>query len=269
MISIRLLVKTTVCLLAFLATQTTFAQFSRTISGAVTLDQGVAEQNYPVTVTVIEGFERFVSDFRGGFRVVFEERDREQTTVVIPAGQRTAAYRVPGVSTFSLSYRVLIECGRCGVMTGTQYYTDSGTQFFANSNATFSNSELPPFIDVVIQTGFSVEGSISLADDALAPRDLSFQVIGETIESNGSREFRSETIKLLQGTSSAIYKIRGLRPDLRGSFRLQLNCANCQDLYPDKVRLNSGFPLGQNIVGANFSLREPNSLAPIIFLLLE
>ena len=230
MISIRLLVKTTVCVLGFLATQTTFAQFSRTISGTVTLDQGVAEQNYPVTVTVIEGFERFVSDFRGGFRVVFEERDREQTTVVIPAGQGIAAFRVPGVSTFSLSYRVLIECERCGVMTGTQYYTDSGTQFFANSDATFSSSELPAFINIVFQTGFSVEGAISLAEGALAPRDLSLQVIGETIESNGSREFGSETITVLQGTSSVIYKIRGLRPDLSGSFRLQLICANCEDL---------------------------------------
>jgi len=152
MISIRLLVKTTVCLLGFLATQTTFAQFSRTVSGTVTLDQGVAEQNYPVTVTVIEGFERFVSDFRGGFRVVFEERDREQTTVVIQTGQRAAAYSVAGVSTVSLAYRVLIECEKCGVMIGTQYYTDSGTQFFADSNVTFRSSEFPSFINVVFHS---------------------------------------------------------------------------------------------------------------------
>ena len=230
----------------------TFPTFTRSISGTVSLDQGVAIKDYSVRVEVRRYRLEFSTYPYLSSRYVTD--DLYTRTVIIRRGSASVAYAVGGISTIGFqNYGIKFVCDDCGPVISEQYLSPAGNQFSFNRTVVYGGDEFPTRQNFTLSTGNSIKGTIRLPDGIVAPRDLEFQIIG-TFTANPNVTFRSGSIVIANGGSSFNYEIGGFNPDLGGGATLALICSNCQKFSNARYSHPRVLAFGRNHTGVDFQL---------------
>jgi hypothetical protein len=247
-------------------TPPTFPSFDRTITGTISLDRGVADQDYTVEIVLTRRGFRFSGP--PSFIVTNPIEDTYRTTARIAKGRSSARYRISNISTIGFNrFALEMVCGECGPVITRQFFTPNGNEFSFSNRVILDGEEIPSRLNLNLSTGFSVFGTVRIKDDEPAPRDLNLRVV---ISPTNDRSvfIQSGVFIIPSGESSVNYQAGGLRPDIGGQLEIALICENCDDIAPELTRLGRLLPLSQDNFGVDFILKKSIGLSAIVDLLL-
>lgn len=245
----------------------TLPSFSRTVSGIISLDKGIAKENYSVEIILTKRSFRF----RGApfFTISYPIERTYRTTVTIAKGRSSASYRVRNVSTIGFNkFAIELNCNACGSVVANQYFTPSGNQYRFSNSVILDLEEVPNRLNLTLNTGFSVFGTISLKDGEPAPRDLKLLIIASPTNDR-SVLLQSAEIIIPSGETSFNYQLGGINPEIGGQLEIGLVCENCDGIAPEFTPLRRLLPLKQDNFDVNFILKKNINISSIINLLLN
>ena len=188
--------------------------------------------------------------------------DGRQTQIVtIPIGSSSVAFNFNQIgrdrvlSGFSLSF----FCRSCEPdIPRVQYWTLEGT-VFSESDQIINNRDLfPQSLDYTLVEGSSISGRIELPNNLTVNRDLNFSLTAARADESPAISFldtRFTSVTIVEGTNSANFSIRGLRPDRR-PFEISYECQNCLTDFRSSGSLARSFLSGADSTGAVITLNQ-------------
>jgi len=241
---------------------------TRTLSGSLKLDTGVAAENLRLEVTV----NNHIIIVQPPFSITRPITSSESTEVTMLEGQDTVDYLVTNILPDPADYTVQISCLDCAGSIPDQFYSMNGNTLGLQSDVFIDPEDLPELLDLNVISRARISGTIDLG--TVAERDLVFAV---SVVSNASPEriYQSgETVTLPIGTTSVDYQLVGLNREIGADlFRVVLQCRNCSA----SSALAQSFPTAlsplQNHSGVDFEVTDESAIyttiAPILDLLLN
>lgn len=241
---------------------------TRTLSGSLKLDTGMAAEDLRLEVTV----NNHIIVVLPPFSITRPITSSESTEVTMLAGRDSIDYLVTNILPDPVDYTVQISCIDCSDSIPDQYYSMDGNTLGLQSDVFIDPEDLPELLDISVISRARISGTIDLG--VVAERDLIFAV---SVVSNAlpERIYQSgETVTLPNGATSVDYQLTGLNREIGGDlFRVVLQCLNCSgssglaQLFPTALS-----PL-QNHAGIDFEVTDDgpldNTIAPILDLLLN
>lgn len=226
--------------------------------------QAITQENLPtqVDIELVEGRSltgrifRPVGDLADdelAVNLLFcSDRNCRQEIVEIAAGESSSEFLTsvlpsePGGS-YQLSYRCVLGCKEA--LTNTIYINQNLEPIFDEIRV--SDTNLPSSIDLTLQTGFVVRGSVSLPAGLLAQRDLisssricSYDSSGQAL---GCSAFSQGTATIRAGDSSVNYSVSVRPAPIDGSYRFETQClTSCNSFVEDVRYLTSSLELDYN-----------------------
>ena len=235
---------------------------TRSVSGTVSLDRGVADQNYSVNVEVNE---HTIVVLPIPFGIIYPVVGTNSTTVTIAKGRYSTAFRVNGVPTVGIKFAIRVRCDQCGPVIQTQYV--GAEQMFTGFTPAvlFNSDQLPTQINIGLLTNNTLEGSIILPPGQTAPRTLNFQVmlLGST------NVLHSTHTAMLPGQASTNYKIQDISRFGEGSVQVVAVCSNCAGVYRARQVYPALVNTASNQDGIDFYFQEARLNTGAIMLLLD
>jgi len=256
-----------ICLTVF--SNRVMGQETRTLEGEVSLDLGPATKDLLIEITVSNHLFVVIPPT---FTIIRPVTSRETRRVIIERGESSVNYFVDNIITDPVDYSIEFSCINCTDAFRTQYYTPTGNRFGLVNSAYIDPEALGASVNVVIVTDASIEGEISLINNAVALRDLEYELV---VASNNSPQVvyrRLSNIRMRAGQNSVAYRVTGLRrrigPDL---FLIQLRCTNCRGKSARTQSFDGPLSPALNHTGIDFisSDEAAINIAPVIDLLLR
>lgn len=251
---LTIICKTSLLLTLLVFTQPSLAQQTRTLTGTIQLDYGVAERDYVIDVTVRN--HSFVVFFP--FTILRPITSEVTQQLVIKAGRFSASYHIAGIIEDPVDYTIQINCEACKQIIPTQYYSEGGNSFSALDNKIFIDPvELPLNLSIPLITNASIKGRIALENNETANRNLSYTM---TVLSSNNPSLVYQTIKgvtLPQGSNGINYSILGLNRNTNGaSYQVKLQCENCFGLSAKPIIYSRNLLSIENHTGIDFNVTD-------------
>jgi len=248
---------------------------SRSLTGIIKLDFGVASKDYSVTVQVRRHtikFQQVCTTLPFGpplctFRTTYPIEETFSDTSVIRAGTSSAGYRVSGISLFGLGYSIKYICSNCAGVIPQQFFTLSGNATSFSSAVVLDSDELPSQLNFTLDSNAIVSGRISLAEGMLAEEDKSFSVSVLSSSSGNGLIAKKDNIILPRNTNGIAYTVTGIPRITGGSkYIVRVNCNNCAG-FKRIADFPGGIRRGIDVSGVNFVAElEDGSFLPAIIL---
>ena len=234
------------------------AQSTRSLSGTLTLDTGVASNDYPIDITVRNHSLVVVPPF---FQIIRPITSRASARVMLPAGESQLSYQISNIITDPVDYSIEIRCDGCGDSIPTQYFAPGGNRFGLPDDVFIDPEDLAQTLSLTAITRAKISGTIGLHAQQIAGRDLRFEI--SVVNSQIPQiVYQITNIVLAPGTSHINYQLTGLPRETSGAdYRVRLRCTNCFGRASALQSFMNTLSTSQNHTEIDFTVTGTNSVA--------
>lgn len=247
-----------------IASNLSYAQSTRQLTGLVNLDVGPATENLTIDITVNN--HSFV--FAPIIGIIRPIQSSVTSRIQIVKGSFSGNYALAGIIDDPVDYTIELRCVNCADLIPRQYYSANGNTLGLANSAFIDPDELPEQLNITVISRAVIAGKVELLKPS--KRDLSFTV--DVVSANNPLVSLSSipAITLAAGQTNTDYQVKGLRRD-DGPFLVKLRCNNCYGQARAERIFGQQLSGTSNHADIDFLLANEGtfSLVPILRLLTE